>query len=34
MEIGVQDGETVAQNTDEWKEVSVVVIGFNVFSKL
>jgi len=29
MEIGIQDGETVAHDRDRWKQVCVLVMGFN-----
>lgn len=31
MEIGIQDGKTVAQDKDRWKQIYVVVTGFNGF---
>lgn len=33
MEIRIQDGKTVAQDKDRWKQVYVAVTGFNGFKK-
>jgi len=28
-DIGIRDGETIAQNSDRWKQVCVAVMGLN-----
>jgi len=29
VEIGIQDGETVAQDRDRWKQVCITAMGLN-----